>query len=65
MLSPHELTTLMMVWNAPDQVGSDREELVALLERQLVAFDPSVSDDRSIRVTDEGRAVLKAVSRIR
>ncbi|MGU7782143.1 hypothetical protein [Burkholderia sp. PU8-34] len=65
MLSPHEITTLMMVWNAPDQIGSDREELFALLERQLVAFDPSASDCRPIRVTDEGRAVLKAVSRIR
>ncbi|WP_407973421.1 hypothetical protein ACJ51O_38295 (plasmid) [Burkholderia pyrrocinia] len=65
MLSPHEITTLMMVWDAPDQIGSDREELFTLLERQLIAFDPAAADDRHIQVTAEGRAVLKAVSRIR
>ncbi|WP_324251313.1 MULTISPECIES: hypothetical protein [unclassified Burkholderia] len=65
MLSPHEITTLMMVWDAPDQIGSDREEIFTLLERQLIAFDPLASDDRHIQVTAEGHAVLKAVSRIR
>ncbi|RQS57836.1 hypothetical protein DID96_36475 [Burkholderia sp. Bp8963] len=65
MLSPHELTTLMMAWNAPDQIESRREELFTLLERQLIAIDPLASDDRHIQVTAEGHAVLKAVSRIR
>ncbi|NIF41049.1 hypothetical protein F3J14_09155 [Burkholderia sp. Tr-862] len=65
MLSPHEITTLMMVGDAQDQIGSDREELVTLLERQLIAFDPLASDDRHIQVTAKGHAVLKAVSRIR
>ncbi len=65
MLSPHEISTLMMAWDAPDQIGSHREELLTLLERQLVTFEPSASDDRRIQVTAEGRAVLKAVSRVR
>nr|WP_057927077.1 MULTISPECIES: hypothetical protein [Burkholderia] len=65
MLSPHEISTLMMAWDAPDQIGSDRDELVTLLERQLIAFDPLASDNRHIQVTAEGHAVLKAVSRIR
>ncbi|VWC72882.1 preprotein translocase subunit SecA [Burkholderia aenigmatica] len=65
MLSPHEITTLMMAWDAPDQIESDREELFTLLERQLIAFDQSTSEDRHILVTAEGHAVLKAVSRIR
>ncbi|WP_080419176.1 hypothetical protein [Burkholderia ubonensis] len=65
MLSPHEITTLLMVRNAPDQIGSDREELLTLLERQLIAIDPMVSDIRRIQVTAEGHAVLNAVSRIR
>ncbi|AYZ67853.1 hypothetical protein [Burkholderia ubonensis] len=65
MLSPHEITTLLMVRNAPDQIGSDREELLTLLERQLIAIDPMVSDFRRIEVTAEGHAVLNAVSRIR
>jgi hypothetical protein len=36
MLSPHEFTTLMMIKDAPDQIEPDREELHALLERELV-----------------------------
>ncbi|KVN34069.1 hypothetical protein WJ63_04185 [Burkholderia pyrrocinia] len=65
MLSPHEITTLMIVSDAPDQIGSDRGELIALLERQLIVFHPLASGYRRIQVTDQGRAVLKAVSRIR
>ncbi|AOJ64331.1 hypothetical protein WJ32_06445 [Burkholderia ubonensis] len=65
MLSPHEITTLLMVRNAPDQIGSDREELLTLLEHQLIAIDPMASDFRRIEVTAEGHAVLNAVSRIR
>ncbi|AOK18263.1 hypothetical protein WJ41_06805 [Burkholderia ubonensis] len=65
MLSPHEITTLLMVRNAPDQIGSDREELLTLLERQLIAIDPMDSNIRRIQVTAEGHAVLNAVSRIR
>nr|WP_041490768.1 hypothetical protein [Burkholderia cepacia] len=65
MLSPHEITTLMMAWSAPDQLGSDRAELFTLLERRLVAFDPLSTDYGPIQVTAEGHAVLKAVSRVR
>ena len=65
MLSPHEISTLMMVRDAPDQIGSDREELFTLLDRQLIAFEPTTLDCRRIEVTTAGRDVLKAVSRIR
>ncbi|VWC90893.1 preprotein translocase subunit SecA [Burkholderia lata] len=65
MPSPQEIAKLMIAWDAPDQIESDREELFTLLERQLIAFDPSASEDRHILVTAEGHAVLKAVSRIR
>jgi len=54
-----------MVRDAPDQIGSDREELFTLLERQLIAFEPATLDRRRIEVTTAGRDVLKAVSRIR
>nr|WP_080409591.1 hypothetical protein [Burkholderia ubonensis] len=64
-LSPHEITTLIMVWNAPDQIELDRDELVTLLTHRLIALDPQGSDYRRIHVTPEGHAVLKAVLRIR
>ena len=64
-LSPHEISTLMIAWDAPDQIGSDREELFTLLERRLIAIDTLASGCRRIQVTTEGHAVLKAVSRIR
>ncbi|RQR47674.1 hypothetical protein DIE19_34300 [Burkholderia sp. Bp9126] len=65
MLSPHEISTLMMVRDAPDQIESDRDELVTLLERHLIAFDRQVSGRRRAQVTEHGRAVLKAVLRNR
>ncbi|KWD85803.1 hypothetical protein WL71_13185 [Burkholderia ubonensis] len=65
MLSPHEITTLIMIWAAPNQIGLDRDELSTLLEHHLIALDPQAPDDRRIQVTTEGHAVLKAVSRIR
>ncbi|CAN0625918.1 conserved protein of unknown function [Burkholderia multivorans] len=65
LLSPHEFTTLMMLWDAPDQIGSDRDELRALLERQLISVDPLSTGHRRIQITPRGRAVLRAVSRIR
>lgn len=65
MLSPHEITTLIIVWDAPDQIELDRDELVALIEHRLIAVDLPASGCRRVQVTAEGRAVLKAVSRMR
>ncbi|RQP38803.1 hypothetical protein DF156_06900 [Burkholderia ubonensis] len=65
MLSPHEITTLIMVWDAPDQIELDRDELVTLLAHRLIVLDPQASDCRRIQVTPEGHAVLKAVLRMR
>ncbi len=39
MLSPHEFATLLLVKDAPQQVEMEREELDALLERQLVLLE--------------------------
>ncbi|AWV04851.1 hypothetical protein DM992_36725 [Burkholderia sp. JP2-270] len=65
MLSPHEITTLMIVWDAPDQIELDRDELVTLIAHRLIALEQPASGCRRVQVTAEGRAVLKAVSRIR
>lgn len=64
MLSPHEFTTLMLVEDAPDQIETDREELHVLRERQLVIFELLASGQRRPRITQHGRAVLKAVAQL-
>ncbi|CAN0619747.1 conserved protein of unknown function [Burkholderia multivorans] len=65
MLSPHEFTTLMLLNDAPDRIETDRDEFHALLEQHLVALDPVPSGHQLPRITAEGRAVLKAVARMR
>jgi len=55
----------MIVWDAPDQIELDRDELVTLIEHRLIAVDQPASGCRRVQVTAEGRAVLKAVSRMR
>jgi hypothetical protein len=59
MLSPHEFATLMLVKSAPEQIDLNREELDALLERQLVALEQLVSGARRPRLTSDGDSVLE------
>lgn len=65
MLSPHELATLMLVKDAPDQIG-DRAELGTLLERHLIALEQA--EDIGLlrpRITENGNSILEACSRLR
>ena len=48
MLSPHEVATLMLVRNPPDQLYMNRAELDALLERQLVMLERSAEGHRHV-----------------
>ncbi|TKC89831.1 hypothetical protein FAZ69_12325 [Trinickia terrae] len=63
MLSPHEFATLLLVKDAPNQVDMDREELDALLERQLVQLENVASGRQQWRVTEHGDTALKAIRR--
>ncbi|QCP49360.1 hypothetical protein FAZ95_09350 [Trinickia violacea] len=63
MLSPHEFATLMLVKDAPDQIA-DREELDALLERQLVAMEQLASGALLPCVTQDGDSLLRTFARI-
>ena len=65
MLSPHELTTLMVVKDAPDQIDLDRWELHTLLEQELVCVELLHSGHQQARITPTGHSVLQAVLRIR
>ncbi|CAB3704903.1 hypothetical protein [Paraburkholderia rhynchosiae] len=64
MLSPHEFATLMLVKDAPDQVGLDRSDLDILLEHQLVALETLPSGQQRPQLTSDGVSVLKIVMRL-
>jgi len=63
MLSPHEFATLLLVKDAPQQVEMEREELDALLERQLVLLERLASGAKQVKLTDIGHHALKAMRR--
>ena len=65
MLSPHEVATLLLVKDAPERIESDRAELGALHELQLIASEPAGPGFLFPRVTARGDAVLRAFARVR
>jgi hypothetical protein len=64
MLSPHEISTLMLVRSAPDQVESTRAELDILLDSQLIEFERGSGDWRRLTLTPAGAQVLDAAARL-
>ncbi len=64
MLSPHEFATLLLVKDAPQQVEMNREELDALLERQLVLLERMASGAQFVRLTEIGQKAIKAMRRL-
>lgn len=64
MLSPHELTTLMLINDAPEQIEPGRIEIRTLLAYDLVVWETLSADNRAPRVTPQGQAILHAVGRI-
>jgi len=63
MLSPHEFATLLLVKDAPNQIDMEREELDALLERQLVQLERLASGLQQWRLTETGDSALRAIKR--
>lgn len=63
MLSAHEFATLMLVKDAADQIA-DRDELDALLERQLVAMEQLAGGAVLPSVTQDEDSILRALARI-
>ena len=57
MLSPHEFATLMLVKDSVEQIA-DRDELDALLERQLLDMEQLAGSAVLPRVTQDGDSVL-------
>jgi hypothetical protein len=63
MLSPHEFATLLLVKDAPTQSDMEREELDALLERQLVELERLATGHQQWRLTETGDSALRAIKR--
>ncbi|MEX3614452.1 MAG: hypothetical protein VB141_12030 [Burkholderia gladioli] len=61
MLSPHEFATLMLIRQAPDQLDLKRQELDALLERQLIMLEHCAAGGRRAHLTGKGRLFLNAL----
>ncbi|MEM5372958.1 hypothetical protein V4C53_44170 [Paraburkholderia azotifigens] len=58
MLSAHEFATLMLVKDSADHIAG-REELDALLERQLVALERLLGGAVRPHITKDGEALLR------
>ncbi|WP_322013263.1 hypothetical protein [Paraburkholderia sp. J12] len=64
MLSPHELSTLMLVRSAPDQLDMTRIELDTLLECQLISLETRFGERRRPTLTPAGVSLLDAAARL-
>jgi len=65
MLSPHELSTLLLLKDAPERVEADRAEMGALRALELISSEPTESGFSVHHVTQRGDAVLRAIARLR
>ena len=63
MLSPHEFATLLLLKDAPHQMDMVRDELDALLERQLVQLENLASGRQLWSLTASGDSTIKAIKR--
>ncbi len=66
MLSLHEVATLILVKDAPDQTELvEQANLDTLLEQQLVSLERPATDHRRFCITARGSSVLHAIAPIR
>ena len=65
MLSPHEIAALMLLETNQNSNNLDLEDLGALCERQLVSLEKLASGYAHVRLTQQGRSILRSVGRMR
>lgn len=62
MLSPHEVSTLMLLQNAQDFAGLDPANLETLVEHQLVHLEQLASGNLRARLTGDGESLLQVIA---
>ena len=65
MLSPHEIAALMLLDTDQHSGDLDLDDLDALCERQLVSLEKLATGYAHVRLTPQGRSMLKFVARMR
>lgn len=65
MLSPHEISALMLLETNQHLDNLDLDDVSALCERQLVLLEKLASGDAQVRLTEQGHSVLRSVERVR
>jgi len=64
MLSPHEIAALMLLETNQQPEHLDLGDLDALCERQLVLLEKLASGYAHVRLTAQGRSILRSVGRV-
>ena len=63
MLSPHELSTLLLIQHSPSQVEPQCSEVASLEHEHLVSIDASTSGRATPRLTSQGSELLQQLHR--
>ncbi len=61
MLSPHEMSTLLLIKSAYDSIDFDGTDLTSLLQMQLVTCEISVDGTRHLKLTTAGQCIARAI----
>ncbi|MBR8034372.1 hypothetical protein [Burkholderia vietnamiensis] len=63
MLTAHEFAALFLVHRAPEQIQLDRDDVVALMERELIELQPDGSGAHRPALTAGGLTMVRRVQR--
>ncbi|MET3552904.1 hypothetical protein ACN9MG_29435 [Burkholderia ambifaria] len=63
MLTAHEFAALFLVHRAPEQIQSDRDDVVALVEQQLIEIRCDASGASRPALTPDGLSIVQCMQR--
>jgi hypothetical protein len=63
MLSPHELSTLLLIEHSPSQVEAKCSDVASLEHEQLVRIEASTNGESMPRLTSQGAELLRQLHR--
>ena len=63
MLTAHEFAALFLVYHAPEQIQTDRDDIVTLVERQLIVMRRDASGASRPALTPDGLSIVQCMLR--